>query len=107
MYNNEMKHTSIVTLLLLFVISFQIVHEFTFSELEETHCSIEEYVEEINEPTNHGDICDIHFEYHISYLLPINTHAISEVDLKSEILIKSENFTKNRTFSIFRPPIIS
>lgn len=65
-----MNLKSIVILVLLFMMGFSIVHEYAFAFYDEDHCSAAEYVSELDAPGSHGDICDIHFEYHQAFLLP-------------------------------------
>ena len=56
-----MKIKSLVTLALLFVLSFSIVHEYVFASFESNHSSVIEYVAELEVPSEHHDHCDIHF----------------------------------------------
>jgi hypothetical protein len=75
-----MKIKSIIILALLFAMNFSIVHEYVFAFYDENHCNVTEYVNELQAPSNHGDICDVHFGYHATYILPfkliyqLNTH---------------------------------
>lgn len=62
----------ISTLVLLFVISFSVFHEIEFAMFDKEPCDVVEYVSEFSEPTDCGDICDIHYEYHHPYLVPSN-----------------------------------
>ena len=92
---------------LLISISFQVLHAFAFTEIEKNACTVEEYTQELSEPVNYGDVCDIHFEYHQSYILIDNINVIDFKILKNPIQRTKEIFTNNESSSLFRPPINS
>ena len=69
-----MKLKSITALVLLLALSFSVVHEYSVVFYDKDHHDAAEYVLELSKPSAHGDICDIHFEYHQSFLLSQNTH---------------------------------
>jgi len=96
-----------VTLVLLLSVSFQILHAFAFVEIEKNVCTVEEYTQELSEPTNYGDVCDIHFEYHHSYILTDNINIIDLIILKRPIERTKEIFINSKISSPFRPPINS
>jgi hypothetical protein len=100
-----MKFKSMVTLALLFVMSFSIVHEYIYALDDDKHCSPIEYVNEFSKPSSHGDICDIHYEYHSSYLLSqkVALQKIENTPAKISTCRVSYNF-KN-TLDFFKPPI--
>jgi len=100
-----MKRKSLVTLVLLFVMSFSILHEYTFAMIDEDHCSVSEYANEIAGPVHKGDICDIHYEYHMAYLLPSEQKypQTSYINTKPRIHKESYKFTQNLDF--IKPPI--
>jgi len=101
-----MKRKSLVTLVLLFVMSLSILHEYTFAMLDEEHCTFVEFAQEIAGPVDKGDICDIHFEYHLAYILPNTQNLLqaSNIDTKPIILKESYKFTPNLDF--IKPPIV-
>ena len=100
-----MKRKNLITLVLLFVMSLSILHEYTFAMVDENHCSVVEYVNEIAGPVDKGDICDIHYEYHLSYILPSKQKypQTSTPDLKPTMKQESYNFALNLDF--IKPPI--
>jgi len=100
-----MKIKSLVTLALLFVLGFSIVHEFAFASYEHNHDSALEYVAELNAPANHGDICDTHFEYHqtFSLLEKVAFFQLKDSSLKIKTYKESYNFQINLNF--LKPPI--
>lgn len=68
-------------------------------------CNVVEYVKEFNKPTNSGDICDIHSEYHQSYILP-QYDLLSQIGTTSFFTIPKDDtyYFKNYLKSI-KPPI--
>ncbi|MFT5659904.1 MAG: hypothetical protein ACI9TV_000537 [Sulfurimonas sp.] len=100
-----MKTKSFVTFALLFVLSFSIAHEYVFALFDDDHASVIEYVAELEAPSDHGDICDAHFEYHQSFVLTENL-VLSKLEyrfLSKTLVTESYNF---KTYSNFlKPPI--
>ncbi|WP_373001574.1 hypothetical protein [Sulfurimonas sp.] len=100
-----MRLRSLTTLALLFVISFSIVHEYVYAAYDDDHCSAIEYVSEFDKPSSHEDLCDIHFEYHQSYLLSQNTH-LPDVDFKTTTnKIDKETYNFKTHLEFYKPPI--
>lgn len=100
-----MKYQSITTLVLLFALSFSVVHEYAFALYDNEHCTITEYVHELSAPTSHGDICDIHFEYHQSFLLSKNTPVPLFEYLALVQKTGNESYSVYIPTSLFKPPI--
>ncbi len=96
------------TLLLLLSMSFSVVHAYAFSAIQDDHCSsVHEYVQELSTPIDHGDLCDIHFEYHVSYLLPEYFMLPTLTGLTDTLPDVNERIAIDKTTSLFRPPIFS
>ncbi len=101
-----MKIKNLITFVLLFVLSFSIVHEYVFTFMEDGHSSVSEYVCELETPPNYGDICDIHFEYHQAYLLS-DTLKIADIEeYKSLNFLQEGMYSFHTNRELFRPPII-
>ncbi len=100
-----MKKRSLITLVLLFVMSFSILHEFTFALVDEDHCNVQEYVTEIAGPVQKGDICDIHFEYHLAYILPSNSIPLGTYSKLSKPQRYKESYTARISLDFIKPPI--
>ncbi len=100
-----MKLKSIITLALLFVLGFSIVHEYAFALYEDNHCSAMEYVHELSEGEAHDDACDVHFEYHQSFLLSpkVVIPNVEYATLTDSLYKKSYNFQIE--LNLFKPPI--
>ena len=100
-----MKIKSFVTLSLLFALSFSIVHEYVFAFYDTHHCNVGEFVSELDSSGDHGDICDIHFEYHHVFVLPQEHIFVQETQsfLKPVIYKESYKFLANLDF--MKPPI--
>jgi len=70
-----MKNKNILTALLLFFMSFQVLHAYVIDELDTHACEVSEYVQEFSQPVNlddPSDICNIHAEFHLSFIVPQN-----------------------------------
>ncbi|MDF1875620.1 hypothetical protein JHD48_07720 [Sulfurimonas sp. SAG-AH-194-I05] len=99
-----MKRKKLVSLVVLFVLSFSVVHEYAFAYFDDNHCTAVEYVSELETPSNHGDICDIHFEYHQSFVLQQLPHlSLFQKDSLS-LLSDKETYTFETKLLFFKPP---
>jgi|SaaInlStandDraft_4_1057021.scaffolds.fasta_scaffold139911_1 hypothetical protein len=101
-----MKCKSLITISLLFVLSFSIVHEYIFASMHAAHGDMIEYVNEFKNPTAHGDICDAHSEYHQAFVLEqvdflANIHAPRTLNTGDH---NHYQFYTNLEF--FKPPIV-
>ena len=101
----------IINILLLTVMFFSIAHGVVFKSDSANHCSVKEYVSEfeqaISEHHNeHKDkCCEIHFMFHLSFLLPDRVSFFEEIILNTTIeynLHLNDTIYLNNTF---RPPI--
>jgi hypothetical protein len=103
----------LINLLLLFVMSFSIAHGVVFDEHEDSHCSVKEYVAEFSVPIYHdethhdkSDICDTHFMFHVSFLLPSNfsLFELNQSNFRASFqdLYAPFSYINNS----FRPPIV-
>ena len=102
-----MKNKKLLTLLLLVVMSFQVVHAYAFDILDTHACSVDEYVVEFSQPVNFddpNDICNIHSEFHISFLIPEHIELAQTlfISQKPYALLKSYDYDAPQTFLI--PP---
>ncbi len=95
-----------VIFILLFVLSFSIVHAYVFTFFEDGHSTVSEYVSGLERPPNHGDICDIHFEYHKSYLLSDTLKIVVIEEHKSLNFLQERMYSFQTNRELFRPPII-
>ncbi len=79
-----MKNNKLLTLVLLFAMSFQVLHAYAIDVLDTHACEVSEYVHEfshssIGRDTQKHDICDIHFEFHTAFIVPQNI-TIKQID---------------------------
>ena len=101
-----MKMKSLITLALLFTLGFSMVHEYAFASHEDEHYTSISYEEEINHLSNHEDTCEIHFEYHQSYLLSQN-NTFSNLESSSlEINLDKEIYIAFTPLTFLKPPIV-
>jgi len=100
-----MKTKKFVTLILLFALSFSVVHEYAFAFYDTNHCSTAEYIAELEVPQDHGDICDIHFEYHQSFLLTQDAQLPLYTLSSSQELFEHQNYNFQTQLEFFKPPI--
>ena len=101
-----MKIKSIVSLLLLFVISFSLVHEFAFAYLDDEHCSTSEYIAELERPTECGDICDVHYEYHAAYILPNTDLQFITTQINDNQITENDTYLFQTYSKTIKPPIV-
>ena len=100
-----MKIKSFITILLLFVLGFSVFHSYIFTSHDESHSGVE-YISGWEEPTSHGDICDIHFKYHQPFLL---TDIVTLSELKptsKKTHLTKESYTFYTTLKFLKPPIL-
>ncbi|MDA3945351.1 MAG: hypothetical protein PF439_01545 [Helicobacteraceae bacterium] len=100
-----MKIKSIITLALLFAIGFSSVHAYVFAFYDEEHLSAVEYVSQLQAPSSHGDICDVHFEYHQAFLLPQNSAIPDAKQLSFAETSQDESYCFQTHLDFFKPPI--
>ena len=106
-----MKKNKLLTLVLLFAISFSTLHAFAIDYLDTNSCNVGEYVEEIaNESThyNHksGDVCSVHYLFHTAFIIPAYQDFISEMSIEDKPLSKQVPYTYNRLKNFLKPPIL-
>lgn len=94
------------TLLLLISISFFVAHASVFSAVQDEHCSVNKYVQEISEPVDCGDLCDIHYMFHMSFILPLkNTLNIYNNSQLLPPIHPNEHYQNGSILPSYRPPI--
>lgn len=90
---------------MLLSISFASLHAYTIALLDEDHCSVQHYIQEVEHSSETGDICDIHHLFHIPFLLPdaqVRLYSLLHVDmLAHEPTDHDFLFVSN----LIRPPI--
>ena len=88
--------------------SFSTLHAFTISLLDDDHCNVSEYVQEIEQASSDtfsGDICDIHHEFHVLFLLPdpqVTTHTLQNITAE---IATAESYTFYLQNNVLQPPI--
>ncbi|MDD5160750.1 MAG: hypothetical protein PHI47_11900 [Sulfuricurvum sp.] len=100
-----MKKRNFWTILLLLSFSFSIVNDFVIEANEKDHCSIQQYVQEFSQPTHCGDLCDIRYMFHISFILPAQTQLVEFESHTFASIYNSEYYISHNPPSNFRPPI--
>ena len=103
-----MKKKNLFSLLLLFMMSFQVMHAYAINMIDTHACQVDEYIVEFSQPINddiNSDICNIHSSFHIAFLVPesilfpLNTNSSES----PQAFIKSYDYDAPKTFLI--PPI--
>ncbi|MDD5372512.1 MAG: hypothetical protein PHO62_03675 [Sulfurimonas sp.] len=93
-------------LLLLFAMSFSVLHDYTFAVLD-NHCSSactsKASFEASNETTD--TLCKIHTEYHTPYLFLEKSAYIPIIQKRDDFFTYNEMFLSLDYFSFFKPPI--
>jgi hypothetical protein len=106
-----MKKNKLLSLVLLFAISFSTLHAFAINYLDTDNCSASEYVEEIaNESSHHGhesgDVCSVHYLFHTAFIIPIYEGFISDIDTEDKPLSIQSSYTYNKLENFLKPPIL-
>ena len=84
------------------------MHAFAISFLDDDHCSVSEYVHEINQAGEHegdGDVCDIHHQFHVLFLLPGSTPITALNNRISTEPSDAESYTFYLQNNVLQPPI--
>ena len=99
-----MKAKKTILGLLLLAFSVSIVHEYIFTILDRDKCSVVEYVHEHDKPSQKGNICDIHYEYHHSFIVPQQklVFKLPHISFKPSFLPKG--YISQILFDHFKPP---
>ena len=103
-----MKKRKLVSILLLLLMSFSMLHAFIISFLDEHHHDVTEYIQEFYQLSSHdemGDVCDIHHEFHMVYLLPELTLLQAQVLLGSSLVIHPLSYQFQTVNDFLKPPI--
>jgi len=102
-----MRIRQLVTIILLMSMSFSMLHAFAIDLLDDDHCSVSEFVHEIDQMSGHdlsGDVCDMHYAFHIPFVLPETT----QVTLQHQCLQTQFGPAKTYSFQllnrILQPP---
>ena len=100
-----MKKRRVLTLVMLFVMSFQTLHAFAIEMFDTHECHVGEYVVEFSHPITvdkSGDICNIHSAFHHSFIIPeyvaltreLLSHEQPQASIKSYSYDATKNFLK-------------
>ena len=105
-----MKKTKLLSIILLVTFSFSSLHAFAISFLDEAHCSVDEYVLEIDNlvvhsDTSDSDICDIHHIFHTPFLLPKDVVIVEEDTLCVTPVTSIKRYSFNSLKNFLKPPI--
>ena len=100
-----MKLKNFITLLLLFAISFSTTHKYFYTLVSDNKCSVIEYVHEQDIPSDHGQLCDIHFEFHNPFILPQDNMRYEKISLNFDPFVLDNNYFFKINLDIYKPPI--
>lgn len=100
-----MIRKKIVLSVLLFLMGFSLVHEYYFAAFDEGHSSVGEYIQELESPSDHKDLCDIHYEYHLSYILPQKNAVTYETSSSAALVFSHKRYDFEPKHNFFKPPI--
>ncbi len=103
-----MKTRKLIGIILLMAMSFSTLHAFTISLLDDDHCNVSEYVQEIEQASSDtlsGDVCDIHHAFHVPFLLPHELQLSHETPKQSKHAISDLTYSFTLQNTLFQPPI--
>jgi hypothetical protein len=89
---------------------FSIAHGVVLRDDFDDHCSLQEYVTEFSHPIEHhdehkGDLCESHFMFHLSFLLPELVLLLPNRSIESQIVYELHLNDAYYQKNTFRPPI--
>ncbi len=95
---------TILSILLLLGFTVSIAHPYLMDDYD--HESVQAFVAEIDTQSHYGDICDLHFAFHIPFTLDRFEVMIPSTDFKEPENFSSKNFhTVFVSFHLIKPPI--
>ena len=102
-----MNSKKIYSFLLLFAISFSVMHDYTFAVLDNHGSSVKEYVSEMSPSMDkkNDNLCDIHFEYHTTYTFPAISITLTSIGKIESFFTYNEIFLSQKQFDFLKPPI--
>ena len=99
----------LLTLLLLFSMSFNIAHAYVIAVYDTHPCQVGEYVHEFQDA--HGietdDICHLHHFFHMAFILPSTQLILSHEDLKTQRATENMHYKYNSHKNFLKPPIFA
>ena len=100
-----MKIKSPVIFLLLFMLGFSLMHEYTSIFDAQEHCVTAELVHELEVSSSHSESCETHFEYHQPFVLA-TIAGLSDLEMNPFSLRPSkETYTFQTYLNFLKPPI--
>lgn len=95
----------ILSILLLFGFTVSVVHPYLMDDYD--HETVKSYVAEFDGQTHYGDMCDLHFAFHIPFTLDKPEVTIPDADYKEAALFSSKHLHTIFTFfHLIKPPIL-
>ena len=93
-----------LSILLLLGFTVSIVHPYLMDDYD--HETVKSFVAEIDGQTHYGDMCDLHFEFHIPFTLDRPEVQIPPSDFKEPELFSSKHLhAVYISFHLIKPPI--
>jgi len=102
-----MKNKNILILVLLFVMSFQVLHAYAIDMLDTHECQVSEYIDEFSfnlADEYKNDVCSIHAGFHHSFIITEYTYLTADKLIKElpQTFIKSYDYDATQNF--LKPP---
>ena len=88
--------------------SFQVVHAFAIDALDTHACQVSEYVVEFSQPISDdisGDICNIHAEFHNTFLIPEQFFIVQKVNISQKPFTELLSYEYTSYDNAVKPPI--
>jgi len=103
-----MKTKKVWSVLLLIAMSFSFLHDYAFNLLDNHQHSVQKYISELSAPTSNVaiDIDNIHFEFHMSYIIPAKLISLQTVEGEDTLFIYNNVLRSWKYFNFFKPPIV-
>ena len=97
----------LLTLFLLFSISFNILHAYVIEALDTHPCQVGEYVHEFhdNNDIEADDICNLHHFFHIAFILPGINFTVVDEHFTTRHSTENMKYKYNSHKDFLKPPI--
>jgi len=88
--------------------SLQVLHAYAIDALDTHACEVSEYVVEFSQPLSDdiaGDICNIHAEFHNTFLIPEHFFIAQKVNISQKPFTELLSYEYTSYDNAVKPPI--
>ena len=97
-----MKKITAILLLVSFI--FSSIHGVVLAQIDNDTCTISQHIQEMQNPAQHGDSCDMHFAFHFSFTLVNNSITSNILSLVNRYTFISHKYQNPLILGSIKPP---